>query len=96
MCDEASGSRFPTLARLLQETRSILGEHYRDITAAFLEEVFVQENVLVQLEHLTTIPAVVSKLSEGSLRLHGLICQGGELFAYFPTEEQFTRLSGRD
>jgi carbonic anhydrase len=96
MCDEASGSRFPMLARLLQDTQSILGEHYRALQRRFLQEVFVQENVLVQLEHLTTIPAVVSKLSDGTLRLHGLVYQGGELFAYLPTEEQFTLLSGPD
>jgi carbonic anhydrase len=96
MSDEASGSRFPKLGRLLQETRSILREHYRALHRRFLHEVFAQENVLVQLEHLTTIPAVVSKLSDGTLRLHGLIYQDAELFAYFPSAEQFTPLGGRD
>jgi carbonic anhydrase len=96
MCDEASGSRFPTLTRLLQDTQSILGKHYRALQRRFLPEVFVQENVLVQLEHLTTIPTVLAKLSDGTLRLHGLIYQNNELLAYFPAKEQFTRVSDRD
>ena len=67
-------------------------QHYSTLQRRFLQEVFVQENVLLQLEHLTTVPIVASRLTKGSLRLHGLVYSANELFAYVPSKEQFMHL----
>lgn len=60
-----------------------------------LLNIATQENVLVQLEHLRTIPAVASSLTQGHLNLHGWVykIQTGEVFAYDPDLGQFNRLS---
>jgi carbonic anhydrase len=57
-------------------------------------KVLIQENVLVQLEHLRTHPAVATALAGGQLKLHGWIykMETGEVFAYDPESGQFLPL----
>jgi carbonic anhydrase len=56
--------------------------------------VITQENVLVQLEHLRTHPAVLTGLAAGELRLHAWVykMETGDVFAYDPESGQFTPL----
>ncbi|MBI1271111.1 carbonic anhydrase [bacterium] len=60
-----------------------------------LLNIATQENVLVQLEHLRTLPVVASALTRGELNLHGWVykIQTGEVFAYNPDLGQYDRLS---
>jgi carbonic anhydrase len=57
-------------------------------------KVLVQENVLVQVEHLRTHPAVAAALAAGELKLHAWVykMETGEVFAYDPDSGQFVRL----
>jgi carbonic anhydrase len=55
----------------------------------------VQENVLVQLGHLRTLPMVAAALAGGTLRLHGWVYKidTGEVFAFDAEQRQFLPVS---
>jgi carbonic anhydrase len=73
-------------------TRQIMAERYGHLEGESLLTAASQENVLVQLENVRTIPAVASRLERGNLHLHGWIYSCGAIFAYDPREEQFVPL----
>ena len=54
----------------------------------------VQENVLVQLEHLRTHPAVATAMAAGDLKLHAWVykMETGDVYAYDPDSGQFSPL----
>jgi carbonic anhydrase len=56
--------------------------------------VATEENVLVQLEHLETHPAVAVRLARGALKLHGWVykIETGEVFGFDPDKGQFLSL----
>lgn len=56
--------------------------------------VLIQENVLVQLEHIRTHPVVAAGLAAGELRLHGWVykMETGNVFTYEPESGQFIPL----
>src|SRR4051812_26269786 len=54
-----------------ETTRRIVRENYRHLDGDRLVTATVEENVLVQLEHLRTLPCVASRLVRGDLHLHG-------------------------
>lgn len=76
-------------------TRRIMKQNYQHLTGDKLLTATVQENVLVQLDNLRTLPSVASGLSAGKLRLHGWVykIETGEVFAYDRDERQFLPLS---
>jgi carbonic anhydrase len=78
-----------------ESTRRIIAENYGhlDSDEARLSAT-IEENVLVQLEHLRTHPAVAAGLSRNSLTLHGWVYKfvTGEVFAFHPGEGQFIPL----
>jgi carbonic anhydrase len=53
-----------------------------------------EENVLVQLEHLHTLPVVAARLGRGLIRLHAWMFSiaSGEMFAYDSHEREFLPL----
>ena len=55
----------------------------------------VEENVLVQLENLRTLPSVASRQVRGDLHLHGWVykIETGEVFAYDVGDGQFVKLA---
>ena len=61
-------------------------------------KVLIQENVLVQLEHLRTHPAVAAALAAGELKLHAWVykMETGQVFAYDPDTGQFGLLVRND
>jgi carbonic anhydrase len=77
-----------------EATRRIMREKYQHLTDAPLLTAAIQENVLVQLEHLRTHPAVASGLAAGKLKLHGWVykIETGEVFAFDPSIGQFVRI----
>lgn len=77
-----------------QTTAEIVCNCYGHLTDEARWKVLVQENVLVQLEHLRTHPAVATALAKGELKLHGWVykMETGEVFAFDPKSGQFARL----
>jgi carbonic anhydrase len=65
---------------------------YRHLSEDARWNVVTQENVLVQLEHLRTHPAVLTGLAAGELRLHAWVykMETGEVFSYDPESGQFS------
>lgn len=78
-----------------EATRRIIETNYPLLMDGPLLTATIEENVLVQLEHLRTHPAVARKIAQGELHLHGWVyaIQTGEVFAYDPAQGQFVSLS---
>lgn len=76
-------------------TRRIMRENYGHLEGDRLLTATVEENVLVQLENLRTLPAVGSRLVRGDLHLHGWVykIETGEVFAYDVENAQFVKLA---
>jgi carbonic anhydrase len=74
-----------------ETTRHIVRANYGHLEGDRLLTATVEENVLVQLENLRTLPAVASRLARGDLHLHGWVykIETGEVFAYDLTCGQF-------
>lgn len=71
---------------------------YQHLNHEAREKVLIQENVLVQLEHLRTHPVVAAALASGEMRLHGWVykMETGEVFAYDAKTGQFSPLHRPD
>ncbi len=90
----------PAMAEWLshaKETTRIIRENYPHLTGEALRTATVEENVLVQLENLRTLPPVAARLAKGDLRLHAWVykLETGEVFAYDSQSGQFASLSQR-
>lgn len=87
----------PILTAMLshvRRARSLTERHYRDIRdSRERRDVLARENVLVQLEHLRTLPSVSRGLDRGELHLHGWMLRDGEIDAYHVHQEQFVPLA---
>jgi carbonic anhydrase len=90
--------RFPALRAWLthaETTRRIIEENYKELEGERLVTAAVEENVLVQLENLRTLPSVAARLVKGDLHLHGWVykIETGEVFAFDPESGQFVPLA---
>ncbi|MFO0865285.1 MAG: carbonic anhydrase [Gemmataceae bacterium] len=91
-------AKLPAMASWLshaEATRRIVNDNYRHLDEQRLLTTTVEENVLVQLENLRTLPSVASRLARGDLHLHGWVykIESGEVFAYDPQAGQFVPLA---
>ncbi len=98
LLDREQVAGLPAVAAWLvhaEATRRIIEENYAEFDDERRLNVAIQENVLVQLEHLRTHPAVAPRLSRGALQLHGWVYKidTGEVFAYDPQSGQFVPLA---
>ncbi len=96
--DPDAVAALPALAGWLEyaaQTRTIIRENYGHLSGLPLLTATVEENVLVQLEHLRTLPSVARRMAEGALHLHGWVykLETAEVFAYDPEAEQFVPLA---
>lgn len=87
----------PTVAQWLthaEATRWIVNDNYPDLPEDQKINVAIQENVLVQLENVKTLPAVASRLVKGDLNLHAWVYkfETGDVFAYNVEQGQFIKL----
>jgi carbonic anhydrase len=93
----ASGpSRTPLVAQWLRHadaTREIVREHYGHLQGQALVNAAAEENVLVQLEHLRSLPVIAARISSGRVRLHGWMYKidSGEVFYYESELGQFVK-----
>lgn len=78
-----------------ETTKRIIQDNYKHIEGDKLLTATVEENVLVQLENLRTLPAVASRLVKGDLHLHGWVykIETGDVFAYDASQGQFVSIS---
>lgn len=78
-----------------ETTRRVVRENYTHLDGDRLVTAAVEENVLVQLEHLRTLPAVASRLVKGTLHLHGWVykIETGDVFAFDLESGQFVPLA---
>lgn len=75
-----------------ETTRRIVADHYGQVEDEGTRLLAAtEENVLVQLEHLRTLPAVATRLRGGGLRLHGWVyhLESGAVEAYDLASEEF-------
>lgn len=76
------------------ETLRILQEHYGELEPRARIDAAIEENILVQLEHLRTHPCVASALESGRVRLHGWFydIESGLVYGYDAAAEQFAKI----
>jgi len=82
--------------RYAESTKRIIDENYQHITdPAARVTAAVEENVLVQLEHLRTHPSVAAAIARKQINLHGWVYkfETGEVFSYHPQQGQFLTLN---
>jgi len=77
-----------------EATKRIIEDNYKELSGLDRVTAAIEENVLVQLENLRTLPCVKSRLVKGDLRLHGWVykIETGEVFAYDRIDGQFVPL----
>jgi len=100
LLDQSQLAKLPAVRSWLghaESTHRIIEENYAHITDAELRlTVTVEENVLVQLEHLRTHPAVAAAIARKSLNPHGWVYEfeTGQVFGYHPQKGQFVSVEG--
>ncbi len=79
--------------RHAESTAEILRTHYSHLSGEEQVDVAAEENVLVQLEHLRTLPIVAARVSTGAVRVHGWMYNigSGEVFHFDSEVGQFVR-----
>jgi carbonic anhydrase len=79
-----------------ESARRIVQHKYRDLSPPELAVVAAQENVLVQVNNLSTHPSVAARLSSRELRVHGWYYDIGEgqVWQYDESARRFERLNG--
>lgn len=98
LLDPTPLKNLPAMAEWLshaEKTTRIVRENYTHLSGDALLTATVEENVLVQLENLRSLPPVAAKLATGELHLHGWVykLETGEVFTYDSAQGQFVSLS---
>ena len=97
VCEPAATAGMPRVRQWLEHAQAgaeIVCTCYHHLPAEARWKVLVQENVLVQIEHLRTHPAVAAALAAGEVKLHAWVykIETGEVFAYDSATGQFNPL----
>jgi carbonic anhydrase len=97
--DPAQVARLPHVRHWLQQTdhlREVIERRYAHLEGEARVTAAVEENVLFQLESLRQYQFVAKRLADGRLRMAGWVFKiaTGEVFAYDPAAETFSRLVG--
>ncbi len=100
LLDERETETLPnvrTWLRHAQRTREIVKRVYAERTEEEQWNVAAQENVLVQMEQLQTLPVVSAAIARGELDVHGWMYkfETGEVFAYDDATQQFLTVGVR-
>jgi carbonic anhydrase len=77
-----------------ETTKRIIFDHYKHLEGDDLLMATIEENVLMQLEHLKTHPSVASKLAKKEIKLHAWVYkfETGKIFNYDASLGQFVEL----
>ena len=78
-----------------ENVRKIVRDRYAHLTGNELLTAAVEENVLVQLEHLREFSFIADRLKKETLHVAGWVfkIETGEVFGYDPEIGQFTRIT---
>lgn len=79
-----------------EATRRIVEQKYRGLAGDDLAIAATEENVLVQMNHLSTHPAVAARLSSGELHVYGWYYDiaAGQVYQYDQSRGRFCELNG--
>ncbi len=100
LLDQSQVAKLPAFRSWLchaESTHRIIEENYAHVTGAAVRLMAtVEENVLVQLEHVQTYPSVAAALARKTLNLHGWVYEfeTGQVFDYHPQDGQFSVRDG--
>jgi carbonic anhydrase len=100
LLDQSQLAKLPAVRAWLshaESTQRIIEENYSHITdSAKRLTATVEENVLVQLEHLQTYPTVAAALDRKALNLHGWVYkfETEQVYGYHPQDGQFVPIEG--
>lgn len=91
-------SELPAVKEFLrhaEETAETVRKQGSDLSPNDQHKLAIQENVLVQLDHLQTHPSVKNAVDDGTVKLHGWVYEfeTGTVMAYSPSEKTFLPLS---
>ena len=91
-------SDLPSVAkwfRHAEATRRVAKERYAHLSGPELDRAVIEENVLVQLNNLTTHPFITARLSRGELNLYGWVyeIETGQIYEYEQAVGVFQPLS---
>jgi len=77
-----------------EATRRIIRENYSELNWDDLLMATIQENVLVQVENLQTLPCVAARRARGALHLHAWVYQfeTGDVYVYDPRKREFVAM----
>ncbi len=78
-----------------QQTKQLVLSKYHQLDEKCKLEIAVQENVLVQLEHLRTYPSVAERLEHSEISIHGWVyeIESGEVYIFESDHQQFLPLA---
>ncbi len=85
----------PAVKRWLEFSKDVVGRLPEDLSPEERLERAVEQNVLQQLMHLRTYPAVIAAKRQGALRLHAWVYhfETGHVTAHDPTSSRFVSLA---
>jgi len=90
-------AELPAVAHWLrhaQDTKRILDENYHEQDFETVLNIAIQENVLVQIEHLRTLPCIAKRVMKRELELHAWTYEidSGMVYIYDPVVQEFRPL----
>jgi len=79
-----------------ESTRRIVQQKYRHLSSERLAQAAAEENVLVQMNNLSTHPCVAARLSSGELNIYGWYYDigAGQVYQYDQPRGRFFELNG--
>ena len=80
-----------------EATKRIMFDHYKHLKDDALLMATIEENVLMQIEHLKTHPSVITRLAKKEIRIHGWVYkfETGMIFKYEESSGQFVPMVER-
>ncbi|MDR3612778.1 MAG: carbonic anhydrase [Candidatus Obscuribacterales bacterium] len=87
-------TEMPTVSQWLkhaERTKRILSDNYHEQDSDCVHNIAVQENVLVQMENLRTLPCIARKVMKREIEIHGWVyeIESGRVYIYDPVDEEF-------
>lgn len=78
-----------------EAVRQTLREEYADCAESALYNAAITENVLLQLDHLLSYPAIAAKVKAGQLKLHAWVYEfeTGRVLTYDPATHHFAPMT---